>query len=502
VSLNRDKMFELKHGRPAPHKAETAARTRRAWLICAACSCTVCLVLLIVALAGGSSPRECARLMPGLEAALASGNVRQLREFRTCVLSDPLGVQDPRATEWATRHRSLRGVNLGGWLLMERWLMGGSPTVETACCGAVEAPYNGTECLEADSELAITRLLRERGELDKIDRYRDQFITEKDFEAMAGAGLNAVRVPIGYWIVDPTAVPEHDYHGGAGLRYLDDAVAWAERHGLQLFFQLHGAPGGQSMQQTTGFLNRAWTAASFDKVASVAVLATPASRYASSEAVIAIGLLNEPELPSQLLLEYYEAAIPAIREAGMSAERVAIVLNLYSDAGIAAVFTDAWPLFNDRLTPARGFENLIYDIHLYYAFLPEGLTDKVSIESVTNDLVAIQSKVLQLTGRPCLTGEWSVRVPHPGTAAGQAFIKLQPSEQFSTLKQFATNQVQAISVTRPTDLYPRTGGFYWTWTGPGHSTIGGRGCVSGDQTQWSSRTALEEGWIAEGEWAT
>jgi glucan 1,3-beta-glucosidase len=479
----------------------------RACAVCAALGCTISLACLIALVLRGAGVQTCLALVPNLDRALARADRPALQRFRTCVLPDPFGVADPLASAWATRHGRLRGVNLGGWLLQERWLMGGRPSVVTACCGEVESPYNGTECSEAESELELTRLLRARGELRKMDAFRDAFITEADFARMAAVGVNAVRLPIGYWLVDPGLdpglAPDDGYYQGAGLRHVDDAVAWAEGHGLKLMLELHGAVGGQSGQQTTGFRDTSWNSLRFDPDGSVEALRVIAARYAGSEAVIALGLLNEPELPAEVLLGFYRKAIPAVRWAGMRPDRVAIVINLYSHEGLASVLSDGWRLFNDELTAARGFVNLVYDLHLYYAFLPDTLSDSeaVSIGFVTSELVDVQSRLLQLTGRPTLTGEWSLRVPHPGTVPGAEFARLDRLAQALTLKAFATRQVRAISVTRPDDRYARIGGFYWTWTGPAVSTIRGRGCVSGDQTQWSFTTALERGWFADGEWA-
>lgn len=49
---------------------------------------------------------------------------------------------------------------------------------------------------------------------------------EKDFDFIASSGLNAVRIPIGWWTAsDPT--PPKPYVGGS-LQYLDKAFLWAE----------------------------------------------------------------------------------------------------------------------------------------------------------------------------------------------------------------------------------------------------------------------------------
>ncbi|GKC22414.1 probable glucan 1,3-beta-glucosidase A [Tanacetum coccineum] len=63
------------------------------------------------------------------------------------------------------------------------------------------------------------------------------FTVEKDFDFIATSGLNAVRIPIGWWTArDPT--PPKAYVGGS-LHYLDKAFLWAKYaylHFLQAFF--------------------------------------------------------------------------------------------------------------------------------------------------------------------------------------------------------------------------------------------------------------------------
>jgi len=69
------------------------------------------------------------------------------------------------------------------------------------------------------------------------------WITEADFQSIAHAGLNHVRVPIGYWA----------YEVGAGEPYiqgqhqfLQKAVGWAKKYNLKVIVDLHGVPGSQN----------------------------------------------------------------------------------------------------------------------------------------------------------------------------------------------------------------------------------------------------------------
>lgn len=78
----------------------------------------------------------------------------------------------------------------------------------------------------------------------------DTFIVEDDFKFIAKHGLNAVRIPIGWWIAsDPT--PPFPYVGGS-LKTLDKAFKWAEKYKLKVMLDLHGAPGSQNGWEHSG----------------------------------------------------------------------------------------------------------------------------------------------------------------------------------------------------------------------------------------------------------
>jgi len=54
---------------------------------------------------------------------------------------------------------------------------------------------------------------------------------------IAAAGLNHVRIPIGYWAVTP--LPGDPYVQGA-YDMLGAALDWARSHGLKVWIDLHG----------------------------------------------------------------------------------------------------------------------------------------------------------------------------------------------------------------------------------------------------------------------
>lgn len=383
---------------------------------------------------------------------------------------------DAHADAWARRHAPLVGASLGSWLVLERWQLGTSDVL-TACCGAVPSPYSYAP--DADDEFALSAALADSGNRHVIDEFRAARVSLADFRRMAAAGLNAVRVPVPYWIVLPDAATP--YHSGRGMGLLDDVVKWADECGMHLLLELHAAPGGQGPTMTSGHAANDWNATWFDVGKAVTVIERIASRFASSDAVIGISPLNEPTLPSSLLVEYYLIAHRAMRRAGMRADRVAFVVQLY---GLDAIFTLAWA----RLNFEPDISCLLYDLHLYFGVLtpplPRWLDRLATPDFVVGPLVAVQAMLLDLCGRPALVGEWSLRTPYVGKL-GEAFATLGGATRDAFLRRFGQHQATLYTGSG------RLGGFFWSW-----------GCVSaGEEDFWSLPVVQSRGWLAGTAWA-
>src|ERR1700719_3796639 len=78
----------------------------------------------------------------------------------------------------------LRGVNLGGWLVLEKWM--------------VPAVYRGSD---APDEYGLCLALGDQAKA-RLDEHRETFITAEDFQWIKKCGLNAVRLPVGYWALE------------------------------------------------------------------------------------------------------------------------------------------------------------------------------------------------------------------------------------------------------------------------------------------------------------
>ncbi|KAL3733223.1 hypothetical protein ACJRO7_022708 [Eucalyptus globulus] len=149
-----------------------------------------------------------------------------------------------------------------------------------------------------------------------FDHWRT-FIVEDDFKFIAENGLDAVKIPIGWWIAsDPNPPPP--YVGGS-LAFLDNAFSWAEKYGLKVIIDLRAAPGSQNGWERSssrdGF--REWGDTDDTILATLHVIEFLTFRYSKSPSLYAVDLLNEPlaeTLPQETVSKFYIAGYKAVRK--------------------------------------------------------------------------------------------------------------------------------------------------------------------------------------------
>jgi glucan 1,3-beta-glucosidase len=116
----------------------------------------------------------------------------------------------------------VRGVNIGGWLVLEPWI---TPSIFDNAGDAAVDEWTLTDTLGQDQAKAV------------LSQHWSTFITQDDFHRIAQAGMNHVRIPVGYWAV--SSLPDEPYVDGQ-LEYLDNAISWARDAGLKVVIDLHG----------------------------------------------------------------------------------------------------------------------------------------------------------------------------------------------------------------------------------------------------------------------
>lgn len=166
----------------------------------------------------------------------------------------------------------VKGVNLGNWLVLEKWM---SPAL-----------FAGTT---AEDEYYLPRQLSKEVYEARIQIHRSEYITERDFVTIKAMGMEAVRIPVPYFIFG-------DRKPFIGcVEELDKAFNWAEKYDLQILIDLHTAPLGQNGFDNGGICGVCKWSQSPEEVEFVlSVLERLARRYGTRKGLWGIEALNEP----------------------------------------------------------------------------------------------------------------------------------------------------------------------------------------------------------------
>ena len=117
----------------------------------------------------------------------------------------------------------VRGVNLGGWFVLEPWI---TPKL-----------FSDTGREDIVDEYTFTQKLGKQEASRRLESHWASWITEADFKEIASVGLNHVRIPVGYWALAPR---DKDPYVQGQIPYLDKAVQWARNAGLKVMLDIHG----------------------------------------------------------------------------------------------------------------------------------------------------------------------------------------------------------------------------------------------------------------------
>lgn len=167
----------------------------------------------------------------------------------------------------------LRGLNIGGWLVLEQWM--------------TSDIFDNTDAIDQwtfDST---------QGAESTLQSHWSSYFTESDVEKIASWGINAVRIPIGYWAYDNAGTP---YISGADA-YLEKAIGWCRSHGIKVLVDCHGSPGSQNGFDNSGRSGNVDWQSGDNMNRSISVLEKMATKYGAAEysdVVFGIEMVNEP----------------------------------------------------------------------------------------------------------------------------------------------------------------------------------------------------------------
>ena len=300
----------------------------------------------------------------------------------------------------------IRGVNLGNWLVLEKWM-----DLDM---------FDGTD---AEDETYFCLNLDDTEKRERYKTHRDTYITSADFAYIASMGFNTVRIPVPFFLFEDKGPYV------SCVEYMDKAFDWAERYGLKILVDLHTVPGSHNGTDNAGLCGLCLWSTNPDYVEyTLQVLEQIADRYGKRNAMWGIGVLNEPmcnDTPTApflnitMLTQHY---IPVDKEAAKKNENYsfAFLKQFYRDAYYrirrhmpiekCVVFHDAFSIdIWDDFISEKQFENIVLDTHKYLMTMDYMMQGEITLDTYVEHLkefgnmLAVSDKKI-----PTIVGEWCI----------------------------------------------------------------------------------------------
>ncbi|MCJ1366636.1 exo-1,3-beta-glucanase [Acarospora aff. strigata] len=361
---------------------------------------------------------------------------------------------DSRELTFDYNNNKVRGVNLGGWLVLEPWI---TPSIfeEWSSSRAVVDEYT------------YTQVLGRTEASNRLNRHWNTWITQDDFNRIAAAGLNHVRIPIGYWAIAP--LPGDPYVQGQ-LAFMDNAIGWARSAGLKVMIDLHGAPGSQNGFDNSGRLGPIQWQQGDTVSQTLNAIRGLAQRYASNtDVVTAIQLLNEPfgySLNLDLIKKFYYDGWGTIRDS-----------NRDTTVVIHDAFQDFLGYWNGFMNSESGVNHVMLDTHQYQIF-DNGQVAQSPPQHISS-ACAIGRK-LSSCDKWTVVGEWTGAqtdcakwlnglgkgARYDGTLPDSSYVGSCNGKYTGTVAGLSADDKFNLRhfIEAQLDAYERrTGWFFWTW---------------------------------------
>lgn len=355
----------------------------------------------------------------------------------------------------------IKGVNLGNWLVLEKWM---SPAL-----------FDGTT---AEDEYYLPTQLSPEVYEARIKVHRSEYISERDFAAIKRIGLNTVRIPVPYFIFG-------DRKPFIGcIEELDKAFNWAEKYGLKILIDLHTAPLSQNGFDNGGICGVCkWSQTPEEVEFVLNVLEELAKRYGQREGLFGITPINEPitepmwstmDVPSR-----YPAADKKLAE-GSAPNTLDFLYGFYAKAydvihpniadGKYVVFHDGFRLkaWKEFLTKPEYQGNVILDTH-QYLMVAEALGCDQTIEgyikyireNYAKDISEVQEYVPVVCGEWCLFNSLAVGMD---TKGGQTVLNGMDFDKNAGISAEQKKEIYNTIAKEQLDAWENgMGYFYWNY---------------------------------------
>ena len=241
----------------------------------------------------------------------------------------------------------LRGMGLGGWMLMEGYMMQSSDVADTQ--------HEFRQRLEDLMGVDNTNVF--------FDKWLENHVTKADIDSLSSWGFNSVRLPMHYNLftlpIEEESVEGENTWLTKGFTIIDELLQWCEENEVYLILDLHAAPGGQGANAAISDYNSdlpsLWES-DLNKNKTIALWKKLAERYKDKEWIGGYDLLNEVnwemENDNEELLNLYKDITTEIRTVDNNH------IIFIEGNGFANDFNGLTPPWDD---------NMVYSFHKYWS---------------------------------------------------------------------------------------------------------------------------------------
>ena len=272
----------------------------------------------------------------------------------------------------------IKGLNLGGWLVVERWM---TPELFKGVSGG--------------AEIDIVRELGTQAAKERLRAHRESYITLSDFHWIKRQGFDFVRLPVGYWLFEKT----DDFVDGEV--YVRRAFRWAAQTGLGIVLDFHGLQGSQNGADHSGQIGPVELFSPDNTSAALATIEYMAKTYGRKSSLLGLEIINEPRYRPfhRDLLKYYEDAYR--------------IVDRHLSPQVKIIVSDGFSPFRVVRHLMRGNfgDRLVLDMHLYQLY---GVRDRFGsagwhiwrAKYLWNFKLWLISRFVTI-----MVGEWSAALP-------------------------------------------------------------------------------------------
>ncbi|KAL7281935.1 hypothetical protein ACG7TL_003402 [Trametes sanguinea] len=388
---------------------------------------------------------------------------------------------------WDYAKDQIRGVNLGGWLVLEPFI---APALFEKYQNVTPSPAlpGGLVVDEWSLSVAMINDTSEGGGIEQIEKHYATFITEQDFAQIAGAGLNWIRLPVPYWAIETW--PGEPFLEKVAWKYVLLAFKWARKYGLRIYLELHTVPGSQNGYNHSGrlgpvnFLNGFMGIANAQRTMDYIRYITEFITQQEYQDVVPLwGIINEPLLGiigRDQLTRFYLQAHDMIREiTGIGKGAYIVIHDGFQGTG-------SWKDF------LPGSDRIVLDTHPYVAFggdfnHPLSYWPQVGCIAYNNNQSQTDFGITlsgEFSGAINDCGKWVQNVGStPSATDCDQWDDWQnwTQDMKTGIKNFVMSQMDGMHLP---------GYFFWTWK-VGNSSVTGKV----EAPFWSYQLGLENGWI-------